>query len=403
MTEHAPAGAAGPPSDVDDSGLPPVGVYRVPPALPPTTFVAASLERRRQVSRTAKLVVAVSATVVVIGGAALVDPDAPTARPRSAADATAAPAVVAPAPAGAAYAPAAPAPASDDEAIAAEPPRGALALLGAIAVKGRAPRTGYARSQFGPAWADTDRNGCDTRNDILARDLTGESFRPGTRDCVVVAGTLAEPYTGRIVSFTKADADAVQIDHVVSLSNAWQTGAFAWPAGKRLAFANDPLNLLAVDGRANQAKSDGDAATWLPPNPAYRCAMVARQTAVKVKYQLWVTPPERDAIARVLRGCPDQPAPTGGNPTVAPVAAADPARTTATSPPRAMPAPPAGVRDYANCDEMHRDYPGGVARPGAVDQRRGGGSARYRPHYSQELYDANAESDRDRDGIACEQ
>ena len=258
-------------------------------------------------------------------------------------------------------------------------------------MKGRAPRTGYARDRFGPAWADTDRNGCDTRNDILARDLVDESFRPGTRDCVVVAGRLAEPYTGRVVTFAKADASAVQIDHVVSLSNAWQTGAFAWPDGKRLAFANDPLNLLAVDGAANSAKSDGDAATWLPPNKGYRCAMVARQTSVKAKYLLWVTPAERDAIARVLSACPDEPAPTSGNPTAVAVAAAPP-----------PPASQTGARDYANCAEMHVDHPGGVARPGAVDRRANGGRARYRPRYDQALYDANVESDGDGDGIACE-
>jgi hypothetical protein len=210
-------------------------------------------------------------------------------------------------------------------------PHTALALLGTLPVKGRAPRTGYDRELFGPAWADTDRNGCDTRNDVLQRDLTGETLREGTHGCVVVSGTLAEPYTGRTMAFRKSDAGAVHIDHVVALSDAWQTGAQAWSAGKRLAFANDPLNLLAVDGAANQAKSDSDAASWLPPNKAYRCPMVARQVAVKAKYGLWVKPAERDAIARVLDGCPGLAAPTGGTPTEAPVAPA-PRRTAATQP-----------------------------------------------------------------------
>ena len=181
--------------------------------------------------------------------------------------------------------------------------RTALATLSTLAVKGRAAKTGYHRDLFGPAWADTDRNGCDTRNDILARDLTGETFRAGTRNCVVLSGEFVEPYTGRTVSFSKADAGAVQIDHVVALSDAWQKGAQSWSASKRLAFANDPLELLAVDGPTNAAKSDGDAATWLPPNKAYRCAMVARQVAVKAKYGLWVTSAERDAVSRVLGSC----------------------------------------------------------------------------------------------------
>ena len=187
----------------------------------------------------------------------------------------------------------------------------ALAVLGTLAVKGRAPRTGYDRDLFGQRWADVDRNGCDTRNDILGRDLTGVSFKPGTRDCVVLTGQLSDPFTGRAIPFVKEDASAVQVDHVVALSNAWQTGAQQWEPAKRLLFANDPLNLLAVDGPANSSKGDGDAATWLPPNKGYRCDYVARQVAVKARYGLWVVPPERDAMARVLAACPGQDLPTG--------------------------------------------------------------------------------------------
>lgn len=274
------------------------------------------------------------------------------------------------------------APASTADVIGNADSGSALALLGTLAVKGRAPKTGYSRDEFGAAWTDTDRNGCDTRNDILERDLTGETFRAGTNGCVVIAGTLAEPYTGQTMTFAKSDASAVQIDHVVSLSDAWQTGAQSWPAGKRLAFANDPLNLLAVDGPSNASKSDSDAASWLPPNKSYRCPMVARQTAVKAKYGLWVKPAERDAIARVLSACPQQLAPTGGNPTMAPVApaprqpAAAPAPEQSSAPTKtSAPAPkPAAAKTYANCTEMHQDYKGGVARPGAVDKRSSGQS-----------------------------
>ncbi|MCW2723157.1 MAG: hypothetical protein JWN35_78 [Frankiales bacterium] len=184
----------------------------------------------------------------------------------------------------------------------------ALAALAGLPVKGRAPKTGYSRAQFGPAWTDVDRNGCDTRNDVLARDLVAETFKPGTHGCVVLTGTLTDPYSGRTIAFRRGPGTSalVQIDHVVALSNAWQTGAQQLGRGTRPALANDPLNLLAVDGRLNQQKSDGDAATWLPPNKAARCAYVARQVAVKVKYHLWVTAAERAATERVLAACPAQ-------------------------------------------------------------------------------------------------
>jgi hypothetical protein len=170
-------------------------------------------------------------------------------------------------------------------------------------VKGRAPKTGYSRGAFGQA--DTNRNGCDTRNGMLRRDLTGETVKPGTRNCVVLTGQLADPFGGRTIMFHRGQSTstAVQVDHVVALSDRWQKGAQRWPARKRLAFANDPLNLLVVDGLFNAQKGNGDAATWLPPNKAFRCAYVARQVAVKAKYGMWITKAERDAIAGVLSGC----------------------------------------------------------------------------------------------------
>jgi hypothetical protein len=185
----------------------------------------------------------------------------------------------------------------------------AVELLDTLAVQGRGPKTGYTRDAFGPSWADVDRNGCDTRNDVLNRDLGAREWRPGTHGCVVVAGVLRDPYTGRRLVFAKADAAAVQIDHVVALSDAWQKGAVQWTANRRLAFANDPLNLLAVDGPTNNQKGDGDAATWLPPRTSYRCRYVARQVAVKAKWKLSVTPAEHDAIERVLARCPEQRVP----------------------------------------------------------------------------------------------
>jgi len=185
-------------------------------------------------------------------------------------------------------------------------------VIAKIPIKGRAPKTGYSRAQFGQRWADTNRNGCDTRNDILKRDLTGVVFRPRTHDCVVLSGILHDPYSGTEIHFVRgvATSPLVQIDHIVSLSNAWQTGAFKLSLATRTLMANDPLELLAVKGSLNSEKSDGDAATWLPPLKSYRCAFVARQVAVKAKYGLWLTKPEKEAIEKVLVGCPNQLVPT---------------------------------------------------------------------------------------------
>jgi hypothetical protein len=182
------------------------------------------------------------------------------------------------------------------------------AVLETLAVKGRAPKTGYTRAQFGPAWADVDRNGCDTRNDILKRDLTSITYRTKTRNCVVESGTLVDRYSGETINFVKGNTSSmeVQIDHVVALSNAWQTGAFKLTADQRKALSNDPLNLFAVKGRLNSQKGDGDAATWLPPLKSFRCAYVAQQIAVKAKYSLWVVPPEKAAMLAILSQCPTQ-------------------------------------------------------------------------------------------------
>ena len=202
--------------------------------------------------------------------------------------------------------------ASPNSVSAAEPePALATAILETLPVKGRAPKTGYTRAQFGPAWADVDRNGCDTRNDILKRDLSAITFRAKTRNCVVESGTLIDRYSGETINFVKGNLSSmdVQIDHVVALSNAWQTGAFKLSAIERKALANDPLNLFAVKGRLNSQKGDGDAATWLPPLKSFRCTYIAQQIAVKAKYSLWVTTPEKAAMTSILSACPSQKVP----------------------------------------------------------------------------------------------
>ncbi len=186
-----------------------------------------------------------------------------------------------------------------------------LSVIESQITKGRAAKTGYTRAQFGQTWADVDRNGCDTRNDILKRDLTEEVFKEKTHECVVLSGILIDPYSGEKINFFRGNISSmeVQIDHVVALSNAWQTGAFKLTLQQRTAFANDPLNLLAVKGRLNSQKGDGDAATWLPPLKSYRCDYVSRQIAVKLKYKLWFTAPEKEAMVRILKGCPEKALP----------------------------------------------------------------------------------------------
>lgn len=189
--------------------------------------------------------------------------------------------------------------------VASENSQEAIVALGQLAIKGRAPKTGYERTLFYDGWPRIGN--CDVRNHILARDMSNVSFRSET-DCTVLSGVLMDPYTGNTINFLRGagTSDDVQIDHVVALSDAWQKGAQELLPEEREAFASDFLNLLAVDGPTNQKKGDGDAATWLPPNKDYRCRYIARQIAVKQKYRLWVTEAERNAMQQILGNCPGQ-------------------------------------------------------------------------------------------------
>jgi Protein of unknown function (DUF1524) len=176
-------------------------------------------------------------------------------------------------------------------------------LIESLRTKGRGPRTGYDRDEFGYAWMDTAdgvplaRNGCDTRNDLLKRDGQSLRFRSGS-DCVVIAMTLDDPYTGTTIEWRKQKATEVQIDHVVPLSYSWQMGASRWSEDKRERLANDPLNLIPAEGRANSSKGDSGPASWLPPNKRIRCAYAVRFTQVALKYELSVTAPDRQMMLR---------------------------------------------------------------------------------------------------------
>lgn len=189
-------------------------------------------------------------------------------------------------------------------AIAAD--QKASAVLETLAVKGRAPKTGYDRDALFGTWADPDGNGCDARNDILARDLTNAVI--DSDGCKVLTGLFSDPYSGTKLTFVRGQgtSNLVPIDHVVAVSDAWQKGAFKWDSRKRVNFYNDPLNLQATLMKLNSQKGDGDAATWLPPLKSYRCTYVARQIAVKAKYSIWVTKAERVAMQNILAKCPGQ-------------------------------------------------------------------------------------------------
>ncbi len=180
----------------------------------------------------------------------------------------------------------------------------ASAAIEDLPVRGRASKTGYSRAQFGDGWAES--NDCDTRNKILQEQLTETKI--GNDGCVVLSGILDDPYTAKNINFSRGEqtSDDVQIDHVVALSDGWQKGAQNLDFSVRQNFANDPLNLLAVEGQANQDKGNSDAASWLPPNKAFRCQYVARQIAVKLKYDLWVSLAESAQMRRVLGSCPEQ-------------------------------------------------------------------------------------------------
>lgn len=165
----------------------------------------------------------------------------------------------------------------------------------------------YSRDQFGDGWADLDGDNCNTRNEILARDLDEVVYRPQTNNCVVQAGRLRDPYTATTIDFERGPqtSEAVQIDHVVALADAWRAGAWQWDTADRLAFANDPLNLLAVDGPANQDKGAATADQWMPPSEEFACEYAARQVAVKYKWNLQITRAELATLNGVLADCPE--------------------------------------------------------------------------------------------------
>ncbi|QHC65719.1 DUF1524 domain-containing protein [Rathayibacter sp. VKM Ac-2759] len=192
---------------------------------------------------------------------------------------------------------------------AADPASAALAALAALPSDDGRADIPYDRDLFGESWKDVDRNGCDTRNDILGRDLLDPVFKPGTRDCKVLSGTLIDPYDGTAVSFVSGSDTSrlVQIDHVVALGWAWQHGAWAWTDEQRLAFANDPANLVAASEATNQSKSDAGPGEWLPPAAELRCGYVEQFVGVVSGYGLGIGAEDRAAAETALTQCAGQP------------------------------------------------------------------------------------------------
>jgi hypothetical protein len=210
-------------------------------------------------------------------------------------------------------------------------PGTALATLETLKVADFSSNGTYKRDAFGEAWADVDKNNCDTRNDILKRDIKGATV---DSKCLVQKGAFNDPYTGKVINFdrSKGGGGGIDIDHIIPLSLAWKTGASEWDASKRLSFANDPLNLMASDSSENRKKGDKDASAYLPPNAGFHCEYVARQVTVRAKYGTWITPAEKKAIYTVLQTCPTQ--------TLASADGSLPVNPTPVVPPVDTPAPP---------------------------------------------------------------
>ncbi len=258
----------------------------------------------------------------------------------------------------------------------------AAQVLAQLDVQKKNSSRGYKRSKFGSGWGNSNNDPCDTRSDILKRDLSRYTVPPrDLHDCMVLTGVLEiDPYTGEQIVYERGGASEIDIDHVVALSNSWGLGAKSWSKKKRRAFANDPLNLLAVDAGANRSKGDKDASKYLPSNTSFQCDYVARQIAVKDKYDLAVTRAEKRAMTQVLDTCPKEKIPGPGSPN--PTAGGNDGGTSSGDP-TATPGAGSDATYYATC---------AAAREAGVTPIVEGTP----------LYDANTHLDRDKDGRACE-
>jgi hypothetical protein len=189
---------------------------------------------------------------------------------------------------------------------------GSDVLAGVAVVATRVRDADYRRGAFGDAWEDDNdapggRNGCDTRNDILNRDLEDKIY-VATKRCpqAVAGGTLRDPYTNATIAFVRGNrvGASVQIDHLVPLAFAWDMGARDWTEPMRIRFANDPANLLAVAGGANQDKGDQPPGDWMPPNAAFWCQYAVAFIAVLRGYGLPVDEASAHRLRDASSACP---------------------------------------------------------------------------------------------------
>ncbi|WP_327436593.1 MULTISPECIES: HNH endonuclease family protein [unclassified Streptomyces] len=173
-------------------------------------------------------------------------------------------------------------------------------------------RTGYTRSSFKHWNSGELADGCNTRNEVLlAEAITAPAVGAG---CKLTGGVWLSYYDGQQVT----DPGALDIDHMVPLAEAWDSGASAWTPARREAYANDQgaaTSLVAVTARTNRQKSDQDPAEWLPPAPEAQCRYVGEWVATKLRWQLSADAIELEALKVFADGpCEDtvvsyQPAP----------------------------------------------------------------------------------------------
>jgi hypothetical protein len=181
-----------------------------------------------------------------------------------------------------------------------------------------APVPAFDPAQFGTDLPSVAKTRCNAFNYVLQRDLIDIDYS-SQRTCGIRSGALFDQSTATWAWYVNGEpTNAVGVDNLVSLADAWANGASTWPADRRETFRNDPANLVAASTASIASKAGRSAALWLPPAVGDRCNYIAQQIAVKLDFALTVTSAERAAMTTVLNGCPDTfitPKPTSAPPT----------------------------------------------------------------------------------------
>ena len=192
-----------------------------------------------------------------------------------------------------------PTPAPAQPAATTAPQDGELAaLLTQLVIEDELP-SGYDRDLF-RHWVDADRDGCDARREVLILEaVVAPTVGEG---CSLSGGSWYSAFDG----VTTNDPSLFDIDHMVPLKEAWDSGAHAWDSDRRRAFANDldlPQALLAVSRSSNRSKGADDPAEWLPPLVSYHCQYIEDWMVVKIKWELSVDAREFSALRSIASGC----------------------------------------------------------------------------------------------------